>query len=336
LAYFFWRVRGLDIDGEPLGAFTKAEKVYVDSNNSTLQKPIATSIFNQSAGSTLLYPVYAWIPVAGADRYEVEILDEMPENPNGIIPSIHRIDFGIAVGFDYYDESSRQSPRPFWWRVRGLDSKGNPVGVYSDAGEFSVNPNIHVTVAAFGDSITHGGGGVSHSPADWEYSYLNYLNFPTINLGRSSDTSQTMTERFEQDVLPFKPQYLLIMGGTNSLRAGISAESVIEDMEELKAKCLANAIRPIFLTLPPINPNNIRRVFNEATVSDWQTQFQLVNEFIRTEEHIDVAPGMAADDGILPTQLAIDGLHVGVTGKRIIAAAVNKNWPRIVGQQYSQ
>lgn len=329
LKYFFWRVRGLDVDGDPLGAFSNMEKVYVDMQNDPLQKPIPTSIFNRSSGSTLLYPVYAWIPVAGAVKYEVEILDNLPENPNGVTPSIHRIDSGIAVGFDYYDEMPRQSSRSFWWRVRGLNSNGDPVGVYSDAGEFSVNPEIPVVVAAFGDSITHGGGGVSHSPADWEYSYLHYLKFPTINLGRSSDTSQTMVERFEQDVLPFRPKYLLIMGGTNSLRAGVRAESVIDDMEVLKTKCLANKIRPIFLTLPPINPGNIMKVFNESTVSDWQTQIQSVNEFIRTQEHIDVAREMAAADGTLPTQLAIDGLHLDVAGKQKIATAINENWARI-------
>ena len=330
--YFFWRVRGLDIEGTSLGAFSEAKKVYVDRRREPLQKPIITSFFNQSSGSTLLYPVYAWIPVSGAAKYEVEILDELPENPNGVVPSIHRIDSAVAVGFDHYDEKARQSSRPFWWRVRGLDSYGNPVGVYSDAGEFSVNPEFKVVAAAFGDSITHGGGGVSHSPADWEYSYLNYLDFPTINLARSSDTSETMVERFERDVLPFRPQYLLIMGGTNGLRAGVRAESVIEDLKALQAKCLDEKIKPILLTLPPINPDNIQKVFAESTVSDWRSQFQLVNEFIRTQEHIDAATEMTAADGMLPSPLGIDGLHLDILGKQKIAAAVNASWPRITGQ----
>jgi len=304
--------------------------VRVDSKKNPVQKPVPTSFFNLTAGSTLLYPVYAWIPIAGAEKYEVEILDDIPENPNGVAPSIHRIDSAIAVGFDYYDEKPRQSSRPFWWRVRGLDSSGNPVGVYSDAGKFRVNPNLYFAVATFGDSITHGGGDVSYSPADWEYSYQSYLKFPTINLARSSDTSETMVERFERDVLPFQPQYLLIMGGTNSLRAGVKAESVIEDFKSLKEKCLANKIKPVFLTLPPINPQNISNVFEEATDPGWQREFQLVNDFIRTQEHIDVASGMAADDGTWPNQLGIDGLHLGIMGKQKIAAAVNENWRRIV------
>lgn len=333
--YFFsdviyWRVRGLDIDGNPIGLFSDAEKVYIDREQNVIQKPVRTSIFNQSTGATLLYPVYAWIPIAGADKYEVEILDEVPENPNGISPSIHRIDSALAVGFDYYDEKPRISEKPLYWRVRGLDQDGNPVGVYSDAGQFSVNPNRHVTVATYGDSITHGGGSVSYSPADWEYSYQHYLDFPTINLGKSGDTSQTMVERFEQDVLPFQPEYLIILAGTNSLRGGVTAKDVIADLKVLKEKCLINNIRPIFLTLPPINPENIQKVFTEPTSPDWQEQMQLVNDFIRTQTHIDVARDMKYPHGILPTKLAVDGLHLDIDGKKRIAATVNANWARIL------
>jgi lysophospholipase L1-like esterase len=328
---FYWRVRGLDLDGKPIGFFSDVENVYIDRQQEVIQKPVPTSIFNQSAGATLLYPVYAWIPIAGAEKYEVEILDDLPENPNGVAPSIHRIDSAIAIGFDYYDEKARIAQKSFYWRARGLDQNGNSVGVYSDAGKFSVNPNMHVTVATFGDSITHGGGSVSYSPADWEYSYQHYLDFPTINLGKSGDTSQTMVERFERDVLSFRPQYLLILAGTNSLRGGVTAESVIADLKVLKEKCLDSNIRPVFLTLPPINPDNIKKVFNESTAPDWQKQMRLVNDFIRTQVHIDVARDMQYTNGILSSKLAVDGLHLDIEGKKKIAAAVNVNWVRITG-----
>ncbi len=328
---FYWRVRALDVDGNPISRFSEAEKVYVDRQKKVIQKPLPISIFNQSTGATLLYPVYAWIPVSGAEKYEVEILDALPENPNGIAPSRHRIDSAIAVGFDYYDKNPRISNKPFYWRVRGLDQDGNPVGVYSDAGKFIVNAGKHAVVATYGDSITHGGGGISHPPSDWEYSYQHYLDFPTINLGKSGDTSQTMVERFDEDVLPFHPRYLIILAGTNSLRGGVAAEDVIADLEELKEKCLVNNIRPIFLTLPPINPDKIKKAFDEPTVSDWQQQMRLVNDFIRTQEHIDVAREMETKNGILPSKLAVDGLHLDIEGKKKIAAAVNANWNRITG-----
>jgi len=184
-------------------------------------------------------------------------------------------------------------------------------------------------VATFGDSITHGGGGISYSPSNWEYDYQHYLDFPTINLGRSGDTSQTMVDRFEQDVLPFHPRYLIIMGGTNSLRGGVPAAEVIANLQTLKEKCLENHIRPVFLTLPPINPANIKRAFNESTVSDWQEQIQLVNEFILTQVYIDITRDMSCPNGILPEKLAVDGLHLDIDGKKIMADAINADWPRI-------
>ena len=77
-------------------------------------------------------------------------------------------------------------------------------------------------------------------PADWAYkSTLYHLNFPTINLSCSGDISETMVQRFDDDdVLPFHPQYLLIMGGTNSLCAGMPAKNVINDLKTIQEKML--------------------------------------------------------------------------------------------------
>lgn len=322
----YWRVRALDSKGKPLSQFSSAEPLSINSHRNSLQKPLITSIFNQSPGGTLLYPVYSWIPIAGAEKYEVEILDAPPENPNSTSPSSHRISAAIARGFDYYDTTARRSDQPFYWRVRGLTVEGDPVGVFSDAGAFTVSPHLSVTVATYGDSITHGGGSISYSPADWEYSYQHYLSFPTINLGKSGDTSEALVERFDEDVLPFHPQYLLIMGGTNSLRGGTSASEVIADLSELKEKCLVHGIKPIFLTLPPINPAHIKEVFDEPTVSNWQEQFRLVNQFIRTQTHIDVARDIGSSQGVLLPNLAVDGLHLDIQGKKQIAKVINSYW----------
>ena len=327
---FYWRVRGLNIDGAPISLFSNPEKVCVDRQLEILQKPVPTSIFNLANGSTLLYPVYAWLPIAGASKYEVEILSALPENPNGTEPSVNRIDVLTATGFDCYDEQPRFSDQPFYWRVRGLDDMGNPIGVYSDAEKFVITPDANISVATYGDSITHGGGSVSYSPADWEYSYQNYLTFPTMNLGRSGDTSRAMVERFDTDVLPFKPKYLLILAGTNSIRGGTSATEVIADLKILKGKCLDNNILPVFLTLPPINPENIEKIFNETTASDWQLQRRLVNEYIRSQVYIDICPNMEDSNGNLKGHLAVDRLHPDIAGKKRIAQAINKNWAQIL------
>jgi lysophospholipase L1-like esterase len=220
------------------------------------------------------------------------------------------------------------SSRPFYWRVRGIAADGiTPVGHYSDAQTFLTDPQAGWKVAIYGDSISHGGGHISFGPADWEYSYAFYLRFPTINLSKSGDTSSSMVDRFDEDVLPFHPHYLLIMGGSNSLRGGVPANEVIDDLKTLQIKCQENNITPIFLTLPPINPENIKRAFDQDTVEDWQLQFAAVNAYIRGNFlYIDIAKAMEEPDGMLLTTYGLDGLHPDVEGKKIMADTINTAW----------
>lgn len=322
----YWRVRALDFDGNPMSSFSSPEPVYLDASVPPVNAPVPTSFYGETNGSTLLYPVYSWLPLHGAAKYEVEVLNAPPENPNGTEPSIHRIWSAVTALSDRYDDSPRLSSQPFYWRVRGLDDNGEPVGVYSDAGSFIVNPDAGYEVATFGDSISHGGGHMSYSPTDWEYSYQTYLDFPVINLSTSGDTSEISVERFDEDVLPFQPHYLIILEGTNSIRAGVPAEDVIKDLKTLETKCLKNNIEPIFLTLPPINPDSIEKVFNEPTSPGWRDEMDLVNDYIRTRTHIDLARGINFPDGILPERLALDGLHPDINVKRKMATIINAEW----------
>ncbi|MBP2649732.1 MAG: hypothetical protein H6Q74_557 [Firmicutes bacterium] len=324
----FWRVRAMDYDGNPIGVFSDAKEIYISHTSSEHLKPRINVDFEDNPPP--LYPVYSWIPLTGATSYEVEILDQPPENPNDIIPSEHRIWSSTVTGFDCYDEEPRITPGVYYWRVRGLDDSGNPVGVYSDTGQYVILPPKKLYAATFGDSITHGGGAVSYSPANPEYNYQTYLNFPAFNLGRSGDTTATMLDRFDQDVLPFCPQYLIILGGSNSLRGGTPASSVIADLSTIRDKCLARGIRPIFLTLPPVNPAAVKKVFDESTVPDWQLEFAKVNSFIRQQRYyIDIAPYLTGANGELPDSMAVDGLHPDIPGKQLMAQAINASWTRV-------
>ena len=58
-----------------------------------------------------------------------------------------------------------------------------------------------------------------------------------------------MVQRFDDDVLPFHPQYLLIMGGTNSLRAGMPAENVINDLKNNPRKNVMKIISHLYCSL---------------------------------------------------------------------------------------
>ena len=190
----------------------------------------------------------------------------------------------------------------------------------------TVDPDQDYEVGTLGDSISHGGGDLSYSPSDWEYSYQYYLTFDSINLSESGDTSEATLDRFDKDVLPFSPKYLFILTGSNSIRGWVSGESVISDLEGLKDKCEDNDITPIFITLPPVNPANINRAFGEPTAENWKVELKKVNDWIRSQEnHVDLSLYFP-EDKELPTKYALDGLHLNFRGKRLMARAINNFW----------
>lgn len=319
----FYRVRAYDLDGRPVTPYSQPAEVISSLTRSSRNAPIPHNPYGKGNGSVLLYPVYAYTGNPNATRYEVEVTSKYPENLHGFSPSVHRIYANMTELTDLYDDAPRAGT--YYWRVRGMDSTGKPVGEWSLPQEIK-NPVKHWKVAVYGDSISHGGGHLSFGPADLAYSYESYLDFPSINLSQSGDTSEAMVMRFEKDVLPFSPDYLLILGGTNSLRAGVPASSVIADLKEIQAKCREHGITPILMTLPPINPENIQKAFDEPTYEGWKDSFAEVNAFIRGEVHIDTAAPFEEMEE-LPTWLALDGIHGDWNMKRMMAEVINREFP---------
>ena len=155
----------------------------------------------------------------------------MPRCSRCTRPSRYRIAHYTSELTDIYDSEPRTGS--YYWRVRALDAAGRPMTVWSAAQHIELAP-ASFTVAVFGDSISHGGGRLSYGPSDWAYSYASYLDVPVVNLSESGDTSARMAERFAADIRPFRQlKTVLILGGTNSLRASTSAESVIEDLKSI-------------------------------------------------------------------------------------------------------
>lgn len=316
----YWQEKPLDFDGYPIGAESGPRPLESSVTPVSRNAPLPRQDRSGERGGALLYPVYSYVGNPGASSYEIEVLSAYPENREGTAHSMYHIGGGDFLYTDFYDDTPRFGT--WYWRVRGKDEEGNPVGQWSlpQKRRFSTEG---YTIGLYGDSITHGGR-MSYGPNDLEYSYGHYLDFDTINLGDSGNTSHDMVERFDRDVLPFHLKYLLILGGSNSLRGGVPAEEVIEDLKEIQQKCRNHDIIPILLTLPPINPESIEKVFHEPTAEGWEEAFRKVNDFIRTQPHIDTASAFPYEN-VMPADLALDGLHGDVEAKKRIAAVINRH-----------
>lgn len=321
LQELYWQERPLDFDGYPIDAESDPRPLESSVTPVSRNAPLPRPDRSGERGGTLLYPVYSYVGNPGASSYEIEVLSAYPENTEGTAHSMYHIGGGDFLYTDFYDDTPRFGT--WYWRVRGKDEEENPVGQWSlpQKRQFSTEG---YTIGLFGDSITHGGGRMSYGPNDLEYSYGHYLDFDTINLGDSGNTSHDMVERFDRDVLPFHLKYLLILGGSNSLRGGVPAEEVIRDLQEIQQKCRDHGIVPILLTLPPINPSSIDKVFHEPTAEGWEEAFRKVNAFIRTQPHIDTAAAFLYDN-LMPEYLALDGLHGDVEAKKRMADMINRH-----------
>ena len=327
----YWRARALGFHHEPIGEFCKAEPIFIDVSKPLPNCPLINNFNLMPNFKEPLYPVYDWIPLnAKAAKYEVELLDHKPPIENDTEPSPDSLWRQTSLDTSScYDEYGRPFAGDYYWRVRALDAKGNAIGTWSNSEKFTVDAySDGVDIAVFGDSISHGGGAVSYSPYALEYSYLTYLDFPTVNLSRSGDTSHTSLERFDNDVLRYKPKNLIILTGTNSLRdPNISANAVIGDLSEIRSKCYQNHIRPIFLTLMPINPVNIKNAFHTDTDPNWRQKLNQINEFIRSQTYyIDLEPHFYdIMNTKLDDRLSVDGLHPDIRGKMMMAEIINQH-----------
>ena len=325
----YWRVRALDLHLNPVGEFCKAEKIYLDALKSAPDCPLINNFDFMDYVPLPIYPVYSWIPLHDGFKYEVELLTHPPKVENNVEPSSDSVWRQTTLDkSSCYDEYPRPYAGPYYWRVRALDEEDNPIGTWSNTEKFVVpDYGKGFFAAIFGDSISHGGGAVSYSPRSLEYSYATYIDFPVINLSRSGDTSHMTLERFDKDVLQFKPKNLIIFTGTNSLRdTTISAESIIDDLREIGRRCNLNSIRPIYLTLMPINPENIQYAFHTPTDPAWHEKLNQVNAFIKRQEFfIDLEPYFYDSFGKMDENFSVDGLHPDLRGKMLMGEIINQH-----------
>ncbi|MGM9517844.1 MAG: SGNH/GDSL hydrolase family protein [Acidaminococcus sp.] len=324
------QIQSFNLDEQPISDPSAVEDVYVDPDKKHALYPVPISKFNSGNGTTLLYPVYNWVPLHGIRNYEVEVLNTNKVSPFREAEEDQLLERGKSTGFDWYDDESHTAPYTMYWRVRAMDDKGNPVGQFCPPQPMRCNPEDNWQVATLGDSISHGGGDLSYSPSDFSYSYQYYLPFDSVNLAESGDTSEATLARFDKDVVPFHPTYLIIMTGSNSLRGWTSGESVISDLKSIQQKCEDNGIIPIFMTLPPVNPANIKKAFDEPTAENWMDEMAKVNQWIRSLPwYIDLGTKFNENEE-LPTKYALDGLHLNFRGKRLMAAAISEQWKGIM------
>ena len=276
--------------------------------------PMLTAEFEQM-DFMQLYPTYSWLPLPNTEFYQVQVVKV---STNKIVREL----FNDEALDRMTDWKPFTEPGEYYWQVRVVNKSHKPLSDWSEKKFFEVI--APVKFAVLGDSISHGG--ASYIPAgqlscQWE----TYSSVPIKNLARSGDTTEQMLERFDNDVLPFKPQVLIIMGGVNDIRNGSSAETVIKNLAALRDKCLANDMTPVFCTITPMNPEIINRRGIFLTDGDWRQEREKINFWIKTTPYfVDAAEPLTDEFGYLRAELTPDGLHPALRGKKIIGEMIGE------------
>ena len=107
-----------------------------------------------------------------------------------------------------------------------------------------------ITLVALGDSITYG------FPYTPQYSWVEHIkkvtDWQVVNSGISGDTLDDMLMRLGRDVLAYRPDYVILMGGTNDFYIGMSQPQVrasflaiMEALERERSKVLVGLPLPV-------------------------------------------------------------------------------------------
>lgn len=165
-------------------------------------------------------------------------------------------------------------------------------------------------IVMFGDSITE----------FWSYPHLDGAEL--VNRGIAGQNSSQMLLRFEDDVVALSPENVVILCGTNDLRAyvghpsSVGASALARISQNLTAMCdiaKANGIQVVICALPPVG-QDLQRVSRDPavvrSVNQWLADFAARRDY----PFVDYFSALTDKSGYLPAELGEDGVHPNLAG----------------------
>lgn len=136
---YYWQVTAYK-DGQPVGSKIKWRTRY---DPSTSQLPVADSaelIYPRDSYEAVGHPpILGWLPVNGAMRYRVQVASDK---------DFGKIEDEAVTQFVNYvpwqGRSTRMPYGAYWWRVRGEDADGNPLGQWSAPRRFNLSVELTI------------------------------------------------------------------------------------------------------------------------------------------------------------------------------------------------
>jgi len=183
------------------------------------------------------------------------------------------------------------------------------------------------TMICIGDSLTEGADIVKEYR--WPQRVGNALAMNVTNQGIGGDTTQGMLSRFSSGVLVKKPEFVLILGGTNDLWWGLEVNTTLGNLFSMVFQARHYGIVPILGLPMPVNIDTARK--NDFS-PPWGGYEQLVKEMTKLVDKLSFyanesevvtidlhKPFFDARQKIRQDLFQPDGLHPNRSGHRVIS-----------------
>ena len=196
------------------------------------------------------------------------------------------------------------------------------LGYYREANRTAMaSTDARPRIVLMGDSITFHWT-PEHLPAS------NRLNL--VNRGIPGQNTTQMLLRFEDDVIALKPAAVVILGGTNDLRAYVGdpaaagsdmVERIARNVTAMADIAQGRGVKVILCAVPPVGTDRAKLARDPATIvraNAWLQSFAESRDLPFVDYHAVLAD--ATED--MPGRLSVDGLHPNADGYRLM-------WPRL-------
>lgn len=145
--------------------------------------------------------------------------------------------------------------------------------------------------------------------------------------GVCGELTADMVARFGRDVLDHKPDYVLILSGTNDLGWNIAPAAIMRNLVAMFTRTLEAGGLPIPITVPSIRVKEAQRSREgREWVTDHLERLRQLNGLIRECARLQGLPcvdlfaaTVDPDSGQLADIYSNDGIHLTTTGYRLLA-----------------
>lgn len=187
-------------------------------------------------------------------------------------------------------------------------------------------PGVFMKIVCLGDSITYGYG-LANISDRWTDLVAARTGHELINCGVTGDTTAGMLLRCQVDVLPLKPDAVILLGGTNDINitgeyrtacvntVAILKQLAIHDIQPIMGLPLPMAAEDITARSWDWERDNIHNAAVCAQYVRWLTCYSAEKSMPVADFH----GAFLREDKVVRRELLQDGIHPTAEGHRLMA-----------------